>query len=86
MNMYSLLTGLRPFYDSQSTEEVQERIMHGDTPAIDSRYRKRSFVEGKLVEIIERCWAYEPDDRPTIFEIVEFLRDAVVEFESDYNE
>jgi len=46
---------------------------------IDPRYRKRTYAEGALVEIIEECWIYEPEDRADIFEVVDFLRDAVEE-------
>ena len=79
VNMYSLLTGLRPFYQTLDLSEMQEKTMAGETSPIDDRYRTRSLEEGKLVEIIERCWAFDPDDRPTIFEVVEFLRQAVTE-------
>jgi hypothetical protein len=57
----------------------QQKVINGKLPFIDPRYRTRSFEEGKLVEIMEQCWKYKPDDRPSIFEVVHFLRDAVEE-------
>ena len=51
-------------------------MKEGKTTYIDPRIKTRSFEEGKLVEIMERCWTYKADDRPTVFEIVEFLRNA----------
>lgn len=53
--------------------------MAGKTPFVDPRYRSRSFVEARLVEIMERCWAYDRTKRPSIFEVVSFLRDTVLE-------
>ena len=49
-------------------------IISGKRPYVDPRYRKRSYIEAKLVEVMERCWAQSRHDRPAIFEVVEFLR------------
>lgn len=75
--MYYLLTGSRILPEARTTTEYQDRIMKGQKPPIDSRYRERSAAERTLVEIIERCWTYDPDNRIDIFEIVEKLSDAV---------
>ena len=75
--MYSLLTGLWVFFDEKDAHEVQKRVKAGEKPYIDPRFKENSPAEAKLVEIIDRCHSYQPGDRPSIFEIVEFLRDAV---------
>lgn len=76
--MYALLTGLWPFYDVESTQVAQERVKSGIKPYIDPRYQKeKSLAEAKLAEIIDRCYSHKPEDRPSIFDIVEFLRDAL---------
>ncbi len=46
---------------------------------VDPRFRKRSFAEKKLVELMEKCWIYDPNDRISIFETVEFLRNVIKE-------
>jgi hypothetical protein len=74
--MYALLTGLTPYYNVLTEKEVQVKINNGEKPFIDPRYRSRSFAEGKLVEIMELCLAFEPDDRPEMFEIARRLREA----------
>ena len=80
-NMYSLLTGLWPFYDEDKTKVAQARVKSGVKPFIDPRYLKeKSLAEAKLAEIIDRCYAHKPEDRPSIFEVVEFLRDALKQF------
>jgi serine/threonine protein kinase len=76
MNMYTLLTGVNPFYNESNEEAVQQLVTNGEKPYIDPRYRSRSFAEGQLVEIMERCWIYDPDDRPDIFEITRQLKAA----------
>lgn len=78
-NMYSVLTGVYPFYDTLETKEVQKKVKAGEVPYIDERWRTRSYAEGKLVELIERCYAFKPDERIDIFDTVRFLRDAVEE-------
>jgi serine/threonine protein kinase len=76
MNMYALLTGVSPFYKDLVVEEVQQKVVNGEKPYIDPRYRSRSFAEGQLIEIMELCWTFDPDGRPDIFEIARRLREA----------
>jgi serine/threonine protein kinase len=78
-NMYSLLTGLWVFYDENDDGKVQERVKAGEKPYIDPRYKEKSLVDAKLAEIIDRCHSFYAEDRPSIFEIVKFLRDALKE-------
>lgn len=47
-------------------------------PYVDPRWN-RSFAEGKLAELLPKCYAYEPNDRISMFEIVKYLRAAVEE-------
>jgi hypothetical protein len=58
---------------------LQMRVKNGEATYIDQRYKTRSLAEAKLVEIIELCYAHEPDNRPRIFEVAEFLRKALKE-------
>ena len=48
-------------------------IIAGKRPFVDPRYQTRSFIEGKLVDVMERCWAQDRKDRPSIFEVVTLL-------------
>ena len=76
-NIYALLTGLWVFYDNDDSEDVQDKLIDGKLAFIDDRYRHRSYAESQLVEIMEKCWIYDPSERIDIFEIVRRLRDAV---------
>lgn len=78
-NVYSLMTGLWPFYENEDDLVVQGELIDGKTAFIDNRYRTRSYAEGQMVELIERCWSYKPEDRPDIFEVVRFLQSALRE-------
>ena len=78
--MYSLLTGLWVFYDTDSDRTIQKRVKEGEKAYIDPRYKERSLAEAKIAEIIDQCHEYNPDDRPSIFEVVKFLREALEEF------
>ena len=77
-NLYGLLTGVNPLYDFD-TGPVPKRIIHGETGYIDPRYFKRSKAEKSLAVVIQKCYKYLPEDRPTVFEVVQELDRAVSE-------
>lgn len=64
-------------YDEKDDDVIQKKLIDGKLPFVDPRYKNRSFAEKKLVELMEKCWIYNPDERISSFEAVEFLRDAV---------
>ena len=78
-NMYGLLTGLMVFYEIESYEEIQDRVGDGEKAYIDPRYKERSLAEAKLIEIIDQCHEYYPEDRPSIFEVADMLWQALEE-------
>ena len=61
---------------------VQDKLIDGGLPYVDSRYRERSFAEKKLIELMEMCWRYDPDERINMFDAVKFLRQAIKENEA----
>jgi serine/threonine protein kinase len=76
-NMYSVLTGLWVFYDSKTEHQTVERVIGGEKPWIDPRYKDGDIAEAKLAEIIPRCLEYYPQRRPSVFDVVGWLRAAV---------
>ena len=76
-NIYALITGLWNFYDTEDDEVVHDKVIDGDLAFIDPRWKDRSYEEGKLVELLPKCWAYEPDERISIFDAVKYLRQAI---------
>ena len=67
-----------PFY-TLTEDETQEMVKNGTTAYIDPRFKERSFAESKLAEIISQCWIYDPLQRIDIFQLVNFLYNAVQE-------
>jgi hypothetical protein len=52
------------------------KINNTERAFIDPRYRTRSYIEGKLVEILEQCWEHDPERRVDMFQVVSFLREV----------
>jgi len=75
-NMYTLLTGLCPDYEIQRVRIFIAQLLSGKLAYIDPRYRDRSPAEAKLVDLIHQCFQWDPATRPSIFEVVSYLRDA----------
>ena len=61
---------------------VQKELIDGKLPYVDPRYAERSFAEKRLVELMYKCWTYNPDERIDIFGAVDFLRRAVKDNEA----
>jgi serine/threonine protein kinase len=75
--VYTLLTGLWPFYDEEfqgmDHDIIQDAIINGKRPFIDRRYWQRSFIEQELIKIMEACWAPKSRDRPSMSQVVDDL-------------
>ena len=82
--IYALLTGLWPFYDVNDDEVVANHVMNGTRSYVDPRYKSRSFIESKLVEVMEQCWRHDPNERITIFEAVQQLRAIKKEYDEKH--
>jgi serine/threonine protein kinase len=78
-NVFSILTGLVPFYGARGPRAAKKNVLDGVAPYVDPRWSSRSFAERKLSELIHLCQAYDPDDRIDAGAAVQFLRDAVRE-------
>ena len=72
---YSLLTG-QWIWEDYDKEDYTESIAKGITYPIPPVYNNQPAL-GYLVRAIEMCWTFDLDERPTIFEVVRFLEDAV---------
>ena len=81
--IFSLLTGLWPYYAHKDTEMIQQMTRKGIPPYINPKYRTRSMIEGRLVEIMNRCHKLRPEERVDIFEVVQYLRETLRIHEED---
>jgi hypothetical protein len=77
-NIYTLLTGLWPFYDEEyknvSHDKIQDDIIAGKRPFVDDRYRKRSYIEEQLINIMVQCWHEKRNERPLMSSVVASLK------------
>ncbi|KAL7506409.1 hypothetical protein ACHAXN_003692 [Cyclotella atomus] len=79
---YSVLTGIMVHVGS---DEAHRRIVEGiNEPIADFYYDDP--ITAALAEAIELCWTYDAEERPTIFEIVQFLQKAVNADQSPHSE
>lgn len=72
---YSVLTGAE-VWEGWSKSEVVSSIIEGETVPIDRIFYK-TFSSEVLAQAISLCWTYDAEERPTIFEIVRFLEQAI---------
>jgi hypothetical protein len=78
-----LLTGLWVFYDTDDDSVVQKKVINGTRAYVDPRWRQRSYIETKLVDVMEQCWVhYKHKKRIDIFQVVKLLREIKKENES----
>jgi hypothetical protein len=73
-NIYALLTGLWNFYDNDNDDEVQQLVIDGKRAFVDPRWKERSVIESKLVDVMEQCWEHDPEKRIDIFTVIQLLQ------------
>ena len=76
-NFLTILTGKIPYRElnADSDSIVQGYVQDGILPYIDPAYESHGSPEEKLlVDIIKRCFEYIPIARPSIFDIVKWLK------------
>jgi serine/threonine protein kinase len=71
-NIFALLTGRTVSVENRD----QKKAVAKYSVATNAFFKTKSFVERKLVEIMIRCWDFNPKTRPSIFDVVKFLRDT----------
>lgn len=89
-NLLTILTGQEPVLSSKtmSSKAFRRGIVDGMTGIIGQKYLNKtgSKAEHALADVIQKCFAYKPEDRPSIFEIVQELERAVQEMEKEKGE
>lgn len=76
--LYSLLTGKLVRGDYGSEEKIHE-IVEGIQLPIPDVYNE-SPISRLLVRAIRECWTHDVEDRPSIFQIVALLEEAVAKY------
>jgi serine/threonine protein kinase len=82
--LYSLITGLWPFYGEVSREgdkmtiraeraKLRHAIYNGTRPYIDDLHKFRDNITLKLIDVMKASWNKTPNKRPSMSEIVAML-------------
>jgi len=72
---HSVLTGAA-VWEGYTQADTISHIVGGVTLPIDAIFYK-TFSSEVLAQAIMLCWTYDAEERPTIFEIVRFLEQAI---------
>jgi hypothetical protein len=75
--LFSLLTGLWPYYRQTDGDSIRKTTMKGIQPYLDPRYQNRSLIEERLVEIMNLCHQLDPAARVDMFTVVRHLRETL---------
>lgn len=73
---YALLTGKMIREHMDSVDEKLEQIINDEPPPIPDYVTDHPSLD-VLSAVIQGCWIFDPDERATIFEVVEFLEEGV---------
>ena len=80
-----MLTGYYPFFNVEEDKDIQKKVAGHRTAAIDPRFYQ-ICEESRLAKIIEKMFAYYPEQRPEIVEVRNMLHDAIMECEKEEEE
>ena len=86
---YRLLTGLNPWrppnadrlYDADKVMVARMKKFHGATPPVPDdviRYASTDSALQTILDVMNLCYRYDPEERPTALEIVQRFEDAII--------
>ena len=73
--LFSLLTGLWPYYTLMTHREVQKTSNKGIKPYLNPAFLSASFIERRMIDIMNQCHELKPEDRISIFDVVSQLKE-----------
>ena len=82
--IYTVLTGLW-VHSGFDESQVRKDLMAGIKPFYDKRWAYKSLGEAAILRVIDEGWNFDPEERPTMFEIIDILEEALakqMEFEA----
>lgn len=76
--LFALITGLWTYYDQTGDDDdiIQDLVSTGSKPYLNPLYRNHSYIESRMLEIMDKCYVLKPEDRVSIFEILEYLQET----------
>ena len=82
--IYTVLTGLW-VHSGFDESQVRKDLIAGIKPFYDKRWANKSLGEAAILRVIDEGWNFDPEARPTMFEIIEILEEALakqIDFEA----
>lgn len=73
--LHQILTGDKPFSTFRNETSIIMEVQNGQRPPRPDQTLVHRGLDDKLWEIVVRCWAQNPEDRPTASQIVRELVD-----------
>jgi len=74
--IYTVLTGLW-IHSGFDLPQVRKDLLAGIKPFYDKRWAYKSLGEAALLRVIDEGWNFDPEERPTMFEIIDILEEAL---------
>ncbi|KZV87993.1 kinase-like protein [Exidia glandulosa HHB12029] len=71
MTALHVISGLQPFWRIKQPGRVVIHVHQGKRPVLDD-YPEGTF-SGEFWNLLERCWQSEPEDRPSMDDVVDFI-------------
>lgn len=79
MICYQLFEGQAPFWMFHPVQAAREAAINGKRPSWGERNRFGNKVPPKLRQLVEQCWAADPEKRPDFNEVVRRLQEVLDE-------
>lgn len=74
--IYTVLTGLW-VHSGFDESQVRKDLTAGIKPFYDKRWAYKSLGEAAILRVIDEGWNFDPEERPTMFEIIDILEEAL---------
>ncbi|CAE6361388.1 unnamed protein product [Rhizoctonia solani] len=77
MTALELITGRLPYYETKDPKVVIDKVISKKLPArVDyTEFETHSLKPDDMWRLLESCWTYMPEDRPTIDKVIEKLQE-----------
>eukprot|EP00873_Tetraselmis_striata_P008278 jgi/Tetstr1/428542/TSEL_018536.t1 len=86
MICYYLFSGIPPMHDQHAARAAQLAALHSKRPMWPAQSRWGTKIPDALKELVEKCWAADPEDRPSFIDICVELEGIVKKLPNDVPE
>ena len=72
--IYHILHGYEVWDDVETSEKAQQKVMDGELPKIEDKYKKSDDPAIKaILDAIDMCYVYDPEKRAKAWDVTSFL-------------